>query len=92
MKIVNEFKIWFSKDSVNRCNASLDVTRLRSVPQDGHASEEIERGERKLKTRSRGEAGEEAGKEVTKENAVSLLPASLQFPSRPFRSLKSCRA
>ena len=45
--IVNEFKIWFSKDSVNRCNASLDVTRLRSVPQDGHASEEIERGERK---------------------------------------------
>ena len=90
MKIVNEFKILFSKDSVYRCNASLDVARLRSVPQDGHASEEIERGERKQKTRSRGEAGEEAGKEVTKENAVSFLPASLQFPFRSFRSLQSC--
>ena len=50
--------------------------RLRAVPQDGHASEEIERRERKQKTWSRGEAGEEA---------------SLQFPSRPFRSLQSCR-
>ena len=47
MKIVNDFKILFSKDSAYKCNASLDVTRLRSVPQDGHASEEIERGERK---------------------------------------------
>lgn len=47
MKIVNEFKILFSRDSVYKCNASLDVTRLRSVTQDGNASEEIERGERK---------------------------------------------
>ena len=35
-----------------------NVIRLQAVPQDGHASEEIEQGER-----SRGEAGEEAGKE-----------------------------
>ena len=47
MKIVNEFKILFSKDSVYKCNASLDVTRLQSVEQDGHASEETERSERK---------------------------------------------
>ena len=36
--------------------------RLIAVPQDGHASEEIERAKRQ-KTRSRGEAGEEAGEE-----------------------------
>ena len=34
--------------------------RLLAVPQDGHESEEIEQSERKQKTRSRGEAGEEA--------------------------------
>ena len=52
---------------------------------------------------SRGEAGEEAGKEGgTWEFNLggtlevpwrdTLLPASLQFPSRPIRSLQSCRA
>ena len=58
------------------------VIRL-GVPQDGHASKKIEQSERKKKTKKKrdaeGEAGEEAGK------------ASLQFPSREFRSLQSCR-
>ena len=55
------------------------LNRLRAVPQDGHAStEEKERSERQNEKRSsQGEAGEEA---------------SLQFPTRLFRSLQSYRA
>ena len=58
--------------------------RLRAVPQDGHTSEEIERSERK--PRGSWERGGKGGRERT------LLLASLQFPSRPTRSLQSCRA
>ena len=45
-------------------HASLGTYRLLAVPQDGHASEEVKPSERNgKKTRSRGEAGEETGKE-----------------------------
>ena len=76
LKVEGDSTFVFTRDLT--CIASILLLpalkfRLRAVPQDGHASEEIERSERN----PRGSWG--GG-------------ASLQFLSRPIRSLQSCRA
>ena len=75
LKVEGDSTFVFTRDLTYIASIYLPALkfRLRAVPQDGHASEEIERSERN----PRGSWG--GG-------------ASLQFLSRPIRSLQSCRA
>ena len=79
------------KKKIKRRKAMTVTSRRSPLGWSREPGNRAKRAKRQ-KTRSRGGAGEEAGKENAVLNAVPLLTASVQFPSRPFRSLQSCRA
>ena len=71
MKIVNEFKILFSKDSVYKCNASLRmVTRARK---SSEASES-------KKQEAKGKLGRRRGRRLQKRMQSLFFPPLSSFP------------